>query len=74
MFCIWMRQFVQQSKFWHPKLPNIILCFFKNDFVYEETPEDQKITVWNYIMKKHLANPGYVSRRYKLWKVFVKKF
>lgn len=74
MFCIWMKQFVQQSKFWHPRLPNIILCFFKNDFVYEETPEDQKLAVWNYILKKHFVKPQYVPRQYKLWKTFVKNF
>lgn len=72
MFCIWIREFIRQSKFWHPKLPTIALMFFKKDFIYEETPEDQKIKIWNYVLKKYLADPSSQKRQYRIWQSFVK--
>lgn len=62
-----MRAFIEQSKFWHPRLPTIILCFFKNDFVFEETPEDEKLKIWNYVWMRHLKNPSRQRVQYKKW-------
>ncbi|MFA4818870.1 MAG: PEP-utilizing enzyme [Patescibacteria group bacterium] len=68
MFSLWIQQFVRQSKYWHPKLPNIILVFFKNDFLYEETPEKQKLQIWNYVLEQYIKYPQIQLRHYKKWK------
>jgi len=67
LFCQWMQQFVEQSKYWHPKLPNIIFCFIKNDFIYEETPEKQKLQVWDYVLKQYQNDSRVQQMRYKQW-------
>lgn len=67
LFCQWMQQFVEQSKYWHPKLPTIIFCFTRNDFVYEETPEKQKLKIWNYVWQQYLRKPNMQRVRYWQW-------
>ncbi len=68
MFSLWIQQFVRQSKYWHPKLPNIIFCFFKKDFLYEETPEKQKLQIWDYILEQYIKHPQVQLRHYRKWK------
>ncbi|OGL65652.1 hypothetical protein A3B21_03255 [Candidatus Uhrbacteria bacterium RIFCSPLOWO2_01_FULL_47_24] len=72
LFCIWIRAFVEQSKFWHPKLPSMIIGFFKNDFVYEETPEDEKLKIWNYVWQKYQKSSGFMDDIYRQWRGFAK--
>ena len=67
LFCQWMQQFVEQSKYWHPKLPNIIFCFIKNDFIYEETPEKQKLKIWDYILRQYQKDSRIQKMRYRQW-------
>lgn len=67
MFCLWAQQFVRQSKYWHPKLPDIIFVYFKNDFLLEETPESQKITVWEYVLNIYIKNKSRFNKIYKYW-------
>ena len=72
LFCIWIRAFVEQSKFWHPKLPSMIIGFFKEDFVYEETREDEKLKIWDYVWKKYQRQPHFMDTIYKQWINFVR--
>ena len=73
LFCMWMQEFVHQSKYGHPKLPNIIFCFIKKDFVYEETPESQKLKIWHYVWRQYLRLPSIQHSRYRLWQKIVKE-
>ncbi|MFA5954804.1 MAG: PEP-utilizing enzyme [Patescibacteria group bacterium] len=68
MFSIWVRAFVEQSKFWHPTLPNFMVAFFKSDFVFEETPEDQKLAIWHYLWKKYQRGSTLQRKNYELWR------
>lgn len=67
MFCQWMQQFVESTKYGHPHLPSIIFCFIKKDFVYEETPESQKLKVWHYLWQQYVRHPSLQRRRYRQW-------
>jgi phosphohistidine swiveling domain-containing protein len=71
LYSLWVRQFVQQSKYWHPRLPTIIICFFKSEFVFEETPEDEKLEIWNYLWQKHRRSPGFQKKRYSQWQKII---
>jgi len=70
---VWVRQYVQQQKYWHPRLPSMIVCFFKNEFVFEETPEDEKLEIWHYLWEKHQKNPGFMKKRYRQWQVISRR-
>ncbi|MFA4937259.1 MAG: PEP-utilizing enzyme [Patescibacteria group bacterium] len=71
LFSQWMQQFVEQSKYWHPKLPTIIFCFVKKDYGWEETPESQKLKIWHYVLNQYIKRPSIQIRRYREWqKVF----
>jgi phosphohistidine swiveling domain-containing protein len=73
LFCQWMRQFVEQSRYWHPRLPKAIFCFIKKDFIYEETPEKQKIKIWDYVWRRSTKNWSYQTKRYLAWRRLVVK-
>lgn len=68
MFCQWIQQFVQQSKYWHPTLPTIIICFFKGEFIFEETPEGEKLKVWEYVLNQYRRTPKVQKLRYQAWR------
>ena len=73
LYCIWASQFVHQSKYWHPKLPTIIICFFKNEFVFEETPEDEKLKIWYYVWQKHRRTPVFQRKMYNHWQKVIQQ-
>ncbi|MFH1111666.1 MAG: PEP-utilizing enzyme [Patescibacteria group bacterium] len=64
----WMQQFVEQSRYWHPKLPTVIFCFVKKDFGWEETPESQKLKIWNYVLNQYIKRPSIQIKRYQEWR------
>lgn len=54
------RAFILQSKTWGPRFLTIVIALYKNDFLFEKTSEQEKLTQF----EKALDNPGLVKKDY----------
>ena len=57
--------FISQSRVFHPDFLKTTIFVFKNDFVYELTPEDEKYEVYKYMFRQVKKDKKYLLKKKK---------
>lgn len=57
------RGFIESSKYFAPRFLSLGIFIYKNDFLYEETPRDEKLQQFDFLLKKYLADNNYLQTK-----------
>lgn len=64
VICAW-RAFVMQNHVYKKKFLSTCIALYKNDFGYEKTSEQEKLSEFNYVRNLYLKNPKKVKKFYQ---------
>ncbi len=55
--------FIRQTRVFHPKYHKITIAVFKDDFMYEETPIDEKYEIYKFIFRQMKKNQNWTKKK-----------
>lgn len=58
-----LNAFVEESRYFHPDYLSVSIFLGKNDFFYEETPEEEKYEIYKYIFYKSQKDRRYLVKK-----------
>ena len=61
-----LRAFIMQCHVFHPKLLSISVIGYKKQFLYERSPEDEKLEVYKYVFERMKENKNYLNLRVQI--------
>lgn len=69
-----LHSFIEQSKYFHPEYLTVTILIFKDDFFYEESPEDEKYKIYQYIYQKVEKDKLWLSKLREDYRKVLKKY
>lgn len=64
--------FIESSRYFHRRLLSFGIFIYRNDFIHEITPREEKIEQFYFVLKQYKKNRNYLFQKKKKWDQIVK--